>query len=321
MSAPPNQVSVGVFCFNQSQWVTDCLHSVFSQDPRPDRVFVVDDGSSDDSVAAARRAVANLAGATPVEVLVDGTNRGLATRMNEVLAATDTPYVVWVAADDMLAPGGLSLLTHAATAHPDADVVFGDLDVMDQDGVLRGYSRPADTWQGEVARRYLSGGRPYWDLLRYNNFIPGGMTLIRASALWDAGGYDPNIRTEDFNMWLSLGRSSEFRYVGRPVGRYRVVTGSESRRERTGVLDHAALLRLRTENDPPARAMVARLVALRWALSVARTHGRAPVTLAELAAAAGVSVAHIVHALPAAVSAPVLGALRNRVSVRGRVRR
>lgn len=244
MSPAPADLTVGVFCFNQSQWVTECLRSVFSQ--APGRVFVVDDGSSDDSVATARRAVAELAGSTRVEVLTDGTNRGLATRMNEVLDATDTPYVVWVAADDMLAPGGLALLTRTAAEHPETDVVFGDLDVMDEDGVSRGYSRPADTWQGRVARRYLTGGRPYWDLLRYNNFIPGGMTLIRASALRDAGSYDPSIRTEDLNMWLTLGRTSEFCYVGRPVGRYRVVTGSESRRERTGVLDHATVLRLRT---------------------------------------------------------------------------
>ncbi len=307
-----------MFCFNQSRYVTDCLHSVFSQDPPPDRVFVVDDGSTDDSVATARHVIAGQAGTAPVEVRADGTNRGLAARMNEVLTVADTPYVVWVAADDMLAPDGLALLTRTAAEHPAADVVFGDLDVMSEDGVSRGYSRPADTWQGGVARRYRTGGRPYWDLLRYNNFIPGGMTLIRAAALREAGGYPPDIRTEDLNMWLSIGRTSEFRYVGRPVGRYRVVAGSESRRERTGVLDHATLLRLRTEDDPRARAMVPKLVALRWALSATRTRGRPAVTLGELATASGVSAGDIVRTLPAAVATPVLGALSHRISRRWR---
>lgn len=317
MSAAAVPVSVGVFCYNQGQYVAQCLESVLTQDPPPAAVFVVDDGSSDNSMPAARSAAARFATTTLVTFLADGTNRGLAARMNEVLLAADLPYLVWVAADDMLAPGGLSLLARTVATYPATDVVFGDLEVMDHYGISRGYSRPADTWQGGVARRYLNGGHPYWDLLRYNNFIPGGMTLIRTSALRSVGGYDESIRTtEDLNMWLTIGRTSEFRYVGQAVGRYRVVPGSKSRREKTVVLEHAGLLRRRTEGDAVARSMVAKLVALRWALSLARTRGRPAVTLAELSAAAGVPTRRIVRKLPAALTLPAIEIVRHRLARR-----
>lgn len=310
-------VAIGVFCYNQGHYVAQCLESVLTQDPPPAVVFVVDDGSSDDSMPAARRAAAQFGTATAVTFLADGTNRGLAARMNEVVRATDLPYLVWIAADDMLVPGGLSLLTQTAATHPETDVVFGDLEVMDQYGVTRGYSRPADTWQGGAAQHYLNGGHPFWDLLRYNNFIPGGMTLIRTSALRSVGGYDESIRTtEDLNMWLIIGRTSEFRYVGQAVGRYRIVPGSKSRREKTVVLEHAALLRRRTEDDAAARSMVAKLVALRWVLSLARTRGRPAVTLAELSVAAGVPARRIVRKLPAALALPATEIVHHRLARR-----
>ncbi len=312
LALPPT--SVGIFCYNQKRFVGDCLSSVLTQTPPPTHVYVVDDGSADGTLEHAREVSATLPHADRVTFLADGANKGLPARMNEVLATTPDPYVVWVASDDMLADDGLRVLREAAAAHSDTDVAFGDLAVMDEDTTPRNYNRPADTWQGAVARRYASGGHPFQDLLRFNNFVPGGMSLIRTEALRSVGGYEEHVRTEDMNMWLTLGRDRVFRYVGRPVGRYRVVAGSESRQERIGVLDHAALLRRRTEGDPAARRLAARLVALRWALSIARTRGRPPVPLGELAKTAGMRPADILRALPTALWAPVSGAARSRLA-------
>lgn len=299
-------VSVAVFCYEQSQYVPESLASVASQDYAPIEVFFVDDGSSDDSASVARAMIGSdprLAGTT---VLADGVNRGLAPRMNEVLRQAAGEWVVWLASDDVLLPDAVESLV--AGARDDVGVVFGDLDVIDEQGRSRGYSRPRDSWQRSTAIRYRDGGRPLPDMFTVNNFVPGGMALIRRSVLVEAGGYDPDARTEDLDMWLRIGWSTTFRYVATSVGRYRVVPGSTSRSERVNTLDQARIMHKHVVAGDPGGNGYARLAAMRWALAVGRGRGRPGVRLGEVAEVSGLPTRHLVRALPAATTRPILGA-------------
>lgn len=279
-------VAVGLFCYNQREFVADAIASVAAQTVPPQEVYFVDDGSADDSVGVARALLAELLPDVAVTVISDGTNRRLPSRMNQVLEATSAAWVIWVACDDMLVPDSIEVLTTQARTSPEVDVVFGDLRVVDLQGIPVGYTRPADTWQGRVARSYVVPGSPYRDLMRWNNFVPGGMSMIRASALRDVGGYDPGQRIEDFDMWLRLAPGSSFVYVDRVVGRYRLVPSSQSRREAENVLDHARLVGGVVRRDSSVRGDAGGLVAMRLALSAVRTRGRIPVRLAEVLEAA-----------------------------------
>lgn len=296
------RVTIGVFCYNQEPLVRGAINSALAQQPAPVDLVVADDGSSDGSVDVIREVLA--AAATPTTLIADGVNRGLATRLNQALDAASGDWVVWLAADDLLLPTALADLTAAAS--DDVDVVFGDLDVMDELGRPRGYSRPRDTWQRATAERYRDGRPPLPDMFEVNNFVPGGMCLIRRRALRDACGYDPAIRTEDLDMWLRIGWASRFRYVGRSVGRYRVVPGSTSRSERQNTLDQARIAR-KHRDDLRMRRGCVRLVSMRWALAVGRGRGRPGVSLGEVADTAGVARTELLRALPAAATRPVAG--------------
>lgn len=279
-------VAVGLFCYNQREFLPDIIASVAAQTRRPDQIFFVDDGSADGSVERARELLAELLPEAAATVISDGTNKRLPSRMNQVLDATTATWVLWVACDDMLVPESVEVLTEAVQASPEVDVAFGDLQVVALDGTPVGYNRPADTWQGHVARSYAVPGSPYRDLTRWNNFVPGGMSLIRASALRNVGGYDPEQRIEDFDMWLRLAPTSSFLYVDEVVGRYRLVPSSQSRREAQNVMDHARLIGGACRRDPAVRSRMGGLVAMRLALSVVRTRGRLPVRLSEVRRAA-----------------------------------
>jgi hypothetical protein len=293
-------VSIGIFCFNQAQFVRDCIAGLAAQAYSELEIFVVDDGSEDDSLEVIGRSIDMLHG-WPTAVLSDDTNRGLAARMNEVLARATGEWVIWVASDDALLPGAVEALV--AGSSPEVDVVWGDLEVIDVHGQRRGYRRPADTWQGSTARRYATPANPMHDILRVNNFIPGGMTLIRAEALRAVGGYFEDVGTEDLTMWLRLSPESLFHYIGTPVGRYRIVEGSHSRSEAGTMRDQATLAAKLGGNVP--RSGLARLVAMRWALSVARSRGRPPVPLSEVAEICGIPRSQLLRAMPRAISDPV----------------
>ncbi len=306
MTAAP-LVTVGVICFNQGRYLDAALASVAAQDYPALEVVVVDDGSSDGSNDTAREVLARRG--VVARLIDDGANRGLGTRLNEVLAAATGDWVVWLAADDQLAPSAVSSLV--ARSDDSTGVVFGDLSVIDEAGRSRGYARPRDSWQRATALRYRDRpGVPLPDMFRVNNFIPGGMALIRRQVLLDAGGYDPDVRTEDFDMWLRIGWTTRVRYVAAPVGLYRVVPGSTSRSERVNTLDQAAIMRKHWPAADPQRSRgYARLAAMRWALAVGRGRGRSGVRLREVAEVSGIPLRALLREAPAAAVRPIAGAV------------
>jgi hypothetical protein len=130
----------------------------------------------------------------------------------------------------------------------------------------------------------------------------------------DAGGYDPDVRTEDFDMWLRIGWTTRVRYVAAPVGRYRVVPGSTSRSERVNTLDQARIMGKHWPTAEPSNARgYARLAAMRWALAVGRGKGRSAVSLREVAAESGIPYRLLLREVPAAAVRPTAGAVFSAV--------
>jgi glycosyltransferase involved in cell wall biosynthesis len=304
-------VTIGVICYRQGRYLDDALGSVAAQSYRPLEVVVVDDGSDDGSADTARDVIA--AKGLDAVLVADGVNRGLGHRLNQVLELAHGEFVVWLAADDQLQAGAVSALV--AACDTTTGVVFGDLSVVDERGRSRGYARPRDSWQRATALRYRDRARPPLpDMFRVNNFVPGGMALIRRQTLLDAGGYDPQVRTEDFDMWLRIGWTTPFRYAAVPAGRYRVVPGSTSRSERINTLDQARIMGKHWPTaDARHRRGYARLAAMRWALAVGRGKGRSPVSLREVAGESGIPYPALLRAAPAAAVRPVAGAVWSAV--------
>ena len=299
-------VTVGVFGYNHARFIAEAIGSVLDSTFTDFEVFVVDDGSSDGT--AERDPATPGAKARPrAVVLSDGANQGLAARINELLELARGQWLAILGGDDAYLRIGLETLVDAIES--DVDVIWGDLDVMNASGVALGYSRPRDTWQRPAARRYLTAGSPVEDIYRYNNFICGTSPLVRVSAVQAAGGYWVGARNEDLDMWMRLGRRHGFRYVGSSVARYRVVPGSSSRSEEASVRDQAELVgRLRREGGYSERGL-ARLLAMRWALSAGRTKGRPPVSLEELSRISGLPARALLRELPRAAVDPPAGSL------------
>ncbi len=126
-------VSVIVPVFQVEPYLDACLRSIAGQTLRDLEVVVVDDGSTDGSLAIAERFAAQDARVR----IVRQANRGLGNARNTGLEAAGGEHVAFVDSDDMLMPGALERL-HAVLRRTGSDFATGMVLRFDERG-----ARPA----------------------------------------------------------------------------------------------------------------------------------------------------------------------------------
>ena len=92
-------VSVGLPFFNPGIFFHDAVRSVFAQTHQDWELILMDDGSTDGSLAKARQIQSDR-----VRVFSDGCTRGLPLRLNEIAELARGRYLARMDADDMMHP-------------------------------------------------------------------------------------------------------------------------------------------------------------------------------------------------------------------------
>jgi glycosyltransferase involved in cell wall biosynthesis len=160
---------------------------------------VLDDCSTDDSVAVARR----LAAADPRVLLrAHATNHGHIATYNEGFAWASADYVLLISADDLLTPGAPGAAINLLETHPNAvfaygeQVPFSDRAVLPQDAAQRA-AAPAEHIEGRAFIGRLCGAA--------ENPVATPTVIVRNAAQRRAGDYMASLpHTADLEMWLRL---------------------------------------------------------------------------------------------------------------------
>lgn len=205
--------SVIIPCHNAGRWIGQALDSVARQIVRPHEIIVIDDASSDDSVAQIR--------ATGIDVrLIQVQERNAAAARNRGIEAATGDWIALLDADDRWYPS--HLLRAAEFLDGSNDVAYrGFCDDMDVQGNTRKVTKPQPMTK---SCRGLTHDI-YPDLeLREMYFGHSGM-VIRRDRLLAVGGYDPTqVRRHDIDMWLRVIHGQTWCYDAVPTAVYRVDT-------------------------------------------------------------------------------------------------
>jgi glycosyltransferase involved in cell wall biosynthesis len=185
-------VGVVIPAYNVAPWLSDAIRSVLSQTSPDWSLVVVDDGSTDETpTVAASFADSRIC-------LIRQSNLGVSAARNTGLAAVTGEAILFLDADDWLAPNALTLLSRSLAACPRAIAAVSGFARVSPGGTVRPAPAPLS---GALLPR----------LLVRNLFANGGHLLIRRWAIDEAGGFNTALSFgEDWEYWTRLALQGAF---------------------------------------------------------------------------------------------------------------
>ena len=182
------RLSVVLPNYNHAKFVGRALAALLAQERAPDEIVVVDDGSTDDSVAVVERIAAT---APSIRLFRNDANIGVIATLQRGLREARGTHVYFAASDDWVFPGFFDLALRRLNANPGLGLFCGEAMLIDgrnnRPFAVRPAVRPRMTGgpldAASVARRLRTA----------DNWILTGSTLLRREAVEWAGGFDARL--------------------------------------------------------------------------------------------------------------------------------
>jgi glycosyltransferase involved in cell wall biosynthesis len=186
--AMPLTLSVVLPNYNHAKFIGRALAALLGQERAADEIIVIDDGSTDDSIAVIERIAAT---APAIRLLRNPGNVGVIPTLQRGLDAARGKYVYFAASDDWIFPGFFALALRRLEADPDIGLFCGEAMLIDGASDRPFAVRPA-------VRPRLRAGRieaaAVQRLLRStDNWILTGSAIFRRDCVIWAGGFDARI--------------------------------------------------------------------------------------------------------------------------------
>jgi hypothetical protein len=233
------RVSIVTPAFNAMPYLKENIESVLAQDYPNLEHIIMDGGSSDGSLELLRQ--------YPHLTWRSEPDRGQSHALNKAFALASGEIIGWLNADDTYQPGAVDTAVAYLLAHPEADLVYSDLQIIDQQGQGIGYTRAQPF---DLARQLL------------DNQVKQPTAFMRRAVLDHLQGVNEDYHyVMDRELWLRAGLRFRLVYLpGRVLANFRLIPGTKTyehtpsfRREWLQVLERA--LRQSAFQDLPASVM------------------------------------------------------------------
>ena len=207
------RVTVYILSHNYGRFLAQAVDSVFQQSYSDWELIIVDDGSTDETLALAQQ----YAGMHPdrIRVLHHSSPQGLQACANSALEAARGEYVIRLDADDFLDESALLVLATFLDHHPDIGLVYPNYIYVDEQGGVLGLEN----------RKRIGKEARLLDLP-----AQGACTMVRKRILKNIGGYNESYDAQDgYELWLKVLHRFQVANVSTPLFYYRQHEDSVSR--------------------------------------------------------------------------------------------
>lgn len=222
---PPPLISIVIPCYNAAPWLAETLDSVRAQTWTRLETILVNDGSTDDSLAIVQ------ACALPGLRIVSQSNRGLSAARNAGLREARGDYVQFLDADDLLAPDKIERQVAMLQVGPAGALATSRWARFRRDPA-RAHFAPSAYWRDLGAEEYLA------QVAATGNSVPVHAWLLPRKLVDDIGPFNEALRVMEDHEYFARAvlRSAGMRFAEDACCYYR----SFHTRSLSRLRDHAA---------------------------------------------------------------------------------
>ena len=215
MQNPP-LVSVIVPLFNHEKWVTSCIQSIADSSYPRLEIFVLDDGSSDNSLSTAMAILDKEKHRFENIWIETQPNIGINKTLNKLISKTNGKYIYPIASDDEVTVDGIEkCVSFSETCNDNDSLIVTNVELIDAQGEaylntkMDGYLVGAPDWIVKIDLM-LHWGTPY-----QHHFFS-------RKAYERLGGYDESFAYEDLYFALRFISRDNVRFIFDKIKRYRL---------------------------------------------------------------------------------------------------
>ncbi len=194
--------------YNQGEFIEGTIRSVLLQSYPNLEYMIVDGGSSDGTVDFIRKYESHIAW------WVSESDKGQSHAINKGLARSTGEIVAYLNSDDMYRPGILHRVARYFVDQGDADLVYGDCVLIDEE------DREMALWRSRQFDLYT-------ELCR--NFIFQPTVFLRERVIGKVGGFDENLDyVMDLDLWYRAAKHFRFHYIPERLACFRLTSDSKT---------------------------------------------------------------------------------------------
>lgn len=204
MSSSP-LVSVIITCFNHAPYLMKAVDSVLTQHYDNLEIILIDDASSDASVATIRKITQTY---PFIKAVFNQQNRGVCASFNKALSISKGAFIIDLAADDYLLPNKITAqLDKFNTLPNDYGVVYSDLIFEDEKGdELVKFNKKQFFLEGNIFSNVVA-----------RHCVYASTMLVKREVYDELNGYDESLTYEDFDFFVRTARNWKFACVKKPL--------------------------------------------------------------------------------------------------------
>ena len=264
-------IEVVIPAYNAAAFLHETLASVAAQTLPPALVSVVDDASTDTTIAIAEAAARAFAAQIRIQILHNEGPRGPSAARNTAIRRSTADTIAPLDADDPILPDHLFVLSAALSAAPDAVLAFADTEVFNGDTIVIPSLLDKSGISAMPATEIVPG---IWDL-RDGIFAPllrsgvfgTSACLFRRQPAIDAGLFDEAMmHGEDTDLFIRLALAGRFLFSRTLISRKREHGDNLSHERNRLAFCHGTSRTLLKLTQQPAQLSPAQRTALAQAL-------------------------------------------------------
>jgi glycosyltransferase involved in cell wall biosynthesis len=228
-------LSVIIPTYNGSKYLTAALNSVVVQQDDQLECVVIDDGSTDNTLAI----VESFQDRLKIKLITKARAGNWVINTNHALTEASGEYVCFLHQDDLWLEGRLEQIKKAIAAYPQACLYLHDSVFIDEQG------KPLGLWSCPLAskRRIISADEMSEKLL-VQNFVAIPAPVFKRSAALEIGGLNNELwYTADWDFWLKLAALGDTCYIPKPLAAFRVHGDSQTIRRSSSVAEFRQQMR------------------------------------------------------------------------------